>query len=134
MARSRIPGMDLSGPFFQSDPAKTFRRNIRDFMDEVVEVGAEDVRVQLRAGQGSRAAISATGERVADYVVGRTSNLSGKRWAVTGVVSVRPVGLSRRGAISVMAAAARVEAQTHAFRRTTSRLRKAKTDLLKGLT
>jgi len=134
MARSRIPGVDLSGPFFQSDPAKTFRRNIRDFMDEVVEVGAEDVRVQLRSGQAGRAAISATGGRVADYVVGRTSNLSGKRWAVTGVVSVRPVGLSRRGAISVMAAAARVEAQTHAFRRTTSRLRKAKTDLLKGLT
>ncbi len=133
MAR-KIPGMDLSGPFFTRDPAKTFRQNIRDFMDEVADVGADDVRAQLRAGEDRRAPIHGVSpSRVSAYVQGRTSSLRGKRWAVTAVVSVRPVG-SRRQAISIMAAASRVEAQTHAFRRTASRLRKARTDLLKGLT
>jgi hypothetical protein len=124
--------VDLSGPFFRSDPAKTFRKNIRDFMDEIAKTGEADVVAQMRAGQGGRAEIRGGG-RVADYVRGRTSSISGKRWAVTAVVSVRPTG-DRKRAIAIMAAASEIEAREHIFRRTTSRLRKAKTNLLKGLT
>lgn len=126
--------MDMTGPFFDHDPAKTFRRNVRDFMDEVAAIGEAEVKAQLRSGEGSRRPIrGVTPARVSGHVVGRTSSLSGKRWAVTAVVSPRPTG-SRKQAIAVMAAAAEIEKREHVFRRATARLRKAKTNLLKGLT
>ena len=133
MAR-KVAGIDMSGPFFTADPAKTFRRNIRDFMDEVVALGEADVEARLRSGEGSRASISGGNGRVSAYVVGRTRSLRGKRWAVTGVVSVNPQGKARRHAIAIMAAASEVEAQTGAFKKVTASLRRAKTNLLKGLT
>jgi len=128
----------FDGPFFTGDPAKTFRQNIRAFMDVVAAEGEADVKAQLAVGEGSRAYIRALpAQRVSDYVRGRTSALSGRRWAVTAVVSVNNSGLSRGQGISLMAAASRVEGQTGAFRRTASRLRRlarrAEAVLLKGI-
>jgi hypothetical protein len=131
MAR-RLKGVDLSGPFFRKDPVKTWRANVRDFMDEVAAIGEAEVKAQLQSGQGDRRPLR-YGGRVSDHIVGRTRSLAGRRWAVTAVVSPRPRG-SRREAISLMAAAAEIEAREHVFRRATSRIRRAKTNLLKGLT
>jgi hypothetical protein len=116
----------MDGPFFRKDPAKTFRQNVRVMMDAVAAEGEADVKAQLAQGAGSRAPISAIGDRVADHAVGRTSAISGKRWAVTAVVSVNNAGWSRAQGISLMAAASRVEGTTHAFRRTTGRLKRAR--------
>lgn len=133
MARRRITGVDLSGPFFQRDPVKTWRENVKDFMDEVAKVGEADVGAQLRASQGNRAQLS-IGGRVSHYVVGRTKSLSGKRWATTAVVSVRPASIGSRKAIAVMAAAAEIEKRERVFARAASHVRRAKANLLKGLT
>lgn len=140
VGRSRvITTIDLSGPFFQRDPVKTFRANVREMMDAVAAEGEADAKAQLRAGEGSRAPISAgvSPARVSGHVRGRTRALSGRRWAVTAVVSINNRGLSRRQGIALMAAAARVESQTHAFRRTTSRIRRSRAvnqaELFKGL-
>lgn len=132
--------IDLKGPFFQKDPRKTFRQNARVLMDALAREGQEDVRVQMRQGQAGRAPISADVRpaRVADHVVGRTTSLKGRRWALTAVVSVQNSGLSESKAIALMAAASRVEAKTHAFRRTTGRIKRSRkintAELMKGLT
>jgi hypothetical protein len=138
MARKPLAtSIDMSGPFFRSNPVKTWRENVKDFMDEIAEEGQEDVQTQLRAGEGDRLPISAgvAPARVSGHVVGRTQNLSGKRWGTTAVVSVNNRGLTRKQGIALMAAAARLEARLHVFRRTATRLRKAgkSVDLLKGL-
>lgn len=129
--------IDKTGPFFRNDPAKTFRQNIRVMMDAVEREGASDVRAQLRAGEGGRAPISHNMGRVSGHVVGRTHSLAGKRWAVTAVVSVNNSGFSRTQGIALMAAASRVEGQTHAFRKTAGRVRRMRAmntdELLKGI-
>lgn len=127
-----------TGPFFEKDPRKTFRQNVRTMMDAVAREGEDDVVAQMKAGDESRAPIAVGGGRVSGHVVGRTHSLSGRRWAVTAVVSVNAAGHSKVVAQSQMAAASRVEKVTRAFRRTTGRLRKARAinvaELLKGLT
>lgn len=130
--------IDLSGPLFAKDPAKTFRQNVRDLMDAVVEQGERDVVAQLRAGEAARRPMRGISpDRVSGHVRGRTSNLAGRRWAVSGVVSVNNRGFSPKQGITLMAAAARLEQKTHAFRKTTARLRRARgvnlDELLKGL-
>lgn len=138
MARKAITTtIDLSGPFFRNDPGKTFRQNVRLLMERIAEEGEADVTAQLRAGESSRAPIRRLGDRVSDHVIGRTRSLTGKRWAVSAVVSVNNSGLSQAQGISLMAAAASVEQRTRACRRTTSRLRRARAvnraELLKGI-
>jgi len=128
----------FDGPFFTGDPAKTFRQNIRALMDVVAAEGEADVKAQMAVGASGRAPIRALpAQRVSDYVRGRTVSLTGKRWAVTAVVSVNNSGFSKREGISLMAAASRVEGQTGAFKRTTARLRRvakqAEAVLLKGI-
>jgi hypothetical protein len=134
MAR-RLKGVDMTGPFFQRDPVKTWRENVKDFMDEVAALGEAEVKAQLKSGEGRRAPIhGVTPARVSAYVVGRTKSLTGKRWGVTAVVSVRPFTMGRKEAISIMAAAAEIEKREHVFRTATARIKRAKTNLLKGLT
>jgi hypothetical protein len=132
-----VTTIDMSGPFFTKDPKKTFRQNVRDMMDQLAEAGESDVKAQLQAGAGSRAVIShgVSPDRVSEHVVGRTKSISMKRWALTAVVSVNNIGLSRQGGIALMAAASRLESQTHAFRKTAARARKVSkmNDLTKGL-
>jgi hypothetical protein len=130
--------IDMTGPFFRTDPARTFRQNVRVMMDAIASEAAADVIAQQQQTEGGRAPIRGVQPaRVSAHVVGRTSSLAGRRWAVTAKVSVLPRGLSRKQAIALAAAASRVEGETHAFRRTTSRMRRAKAinqaELLKGL-
>lgn len=139
MARTKITtSIDLSGPFFQRDPAKTFRQNVRRLMDAVAAEGEADVKAQLQQGEGSRApmrGISPT--RVSAHVIGRTRSMTGKRWAVTAVVSVNNSGFSKRQGTTLMAAASLLEGRSRVFRRTAARLRKARAvnqaELLKGI-
>lgn len=139
MARTKIAQtITLDGPFFTKDPAKTFRQNVRVLMDAIAAEGEEDVRAQLRQGQGSRAPIFALNDRVSDHAIGRTRSLTGRRWAVSAVISVNNSGFTKKEGTSLMAAASSVEQRTRAFKRTTSRLRRAKAinsaELLRGLT
>jgi hypothetical protein len=109
-------------------------------MAAVAAEGEADAKAQMASGQGGRYRIQAAGVtpgRVSGHVVGRVQSLTGKPWAVTAVVSVNNRGYSKKQGTSLMAAAATVEAETHAFRTTKSRLRKARAvnqaELLKGI-
>lgn len=126
------------GPFFRRDPAKTFRQNVRTLMDAVVAEGERDIRAQLRAGEATRKPMRGISpERVSEHVKGRTSNLAGRRWAVSGIVSVNNRGFTPKQGITLMAAASRLEQRTHAFRRTTTRIRRTRAanldELLAGI-
>ena len=129
--------ISLSGPFFERDPRKTFRQNARVMMQRIEEEGEGDVRQQMEAGESGRAEISHDMGRVSQHVVGRVVSLTGKPWQVTAVISVNNSGFSPAEGIALMAAASRVESETHAFRRTTNRLRRARAvnaaELLKGI-
>jgi hypothetical protein len=135
--RPAVTTIDLSGPFFKSDPVKTFRQNVRVLMDAVAAEGEQDVKAQLRAGNSGRAAIRRIGDHTSDHVIGRTRSLAGKRWALTAVVSVNNSGLSRAQGISLMAAASSVEGRVHAFRKTKNRIGRTRktnlSELLKGI-
>ena len=114
-------------------------KNIKVLMDALSEEGEADVKVQLQAGEGNRAPIArrVQPERVSGHVIGRTESLRGRNWEVTAVVSVQNQGFSKAQGTALMAAASRVEGQTHAFRKTTNRLRRARkinaAELLKGI-
>ena len=128
--------IDLSGPFFTGDPAKKFQQNVMDLMDVIAEQGEADVAGQMRASQAGRKPMRGMNPpRVSGWVIGRTRALAGKRWRQTAVVSVNNRGLSREDGVRLMAAAAQVERQTGAFRRTAARFRKVRkhVDLLKGI-
>ena len=129
--------IDVSGPFFHADIRKTFRQNARTLMEAIAREGEADVRAQLQAGSGARQPIRQIGDRVSDHVHGRAAALRGKAWSLHAVVSVNNSGFSARQGISLMAAAAQVERGTGAFRRTASRLRRARAvnnaELAKGL-
>lgn len=124
MARRQL-AVTYEGPFFSHQPGRTFRQNIRAFMDRVAEVGEADVKSRLTG--------SAEAESTAPHVVGRTRALSGRRWACTARVSVSTVSLDRAQAIRRQAIAAGrhtavtrtgrnigttqgAEGRTHAFR------------------
>jgi hypothetical protein len=114
----------MSGPFFRSDPAKTFRENVRVMMDAIAAEGEKDVQAQLAAGEGGRAPVSLWGDtRTRAHVAGRTKSLAGKRWAVTAVVELRMPGKPPRPkAVSLRAAMAQIEGTSHPFRKTKNRI------------
>jgi hypothetical protein len=131
-----VTSIDLTGPFFVHDPAKTFRQNIRLLMDVLAAEGEADVKTQMRSGEGGRRPMRGIiPERVSGHVVGRTSSLRGRRWAVTAVVSVNNSRLSPAQGKTLMAAASVLEGRHGYFRRTAGRLRKARknVELLKGI-
>ena len=109
-----------SGPAFERDPARTFRQNVRDMMDEIAEWGEADVQRRIAAigPLGIR-----TGRTRSRYV-GRTHALIGKRWAVTAVVSPSTEGLGRSEAIGVMAAASAIEGRHRVIRASARALRR----------
>jgi hypothetical protein len=146
MARRELQ-ITLEGPFFQRPPGRTFRENIRTFMDRVAEVAQAEV--QQRLGTGGR-----EGASTRPHVVGRTRSLSGRRWACTARVSVSTRGLDRAAAIRRQAIAAGrhtavtaggrnigttlgAEGRTHAFRDSKTAVLRAARDnadlLLEGL-
>lgn len=127
--------VSASGAFFQRDPVRTFRANLRDAMAEMAESGEADVKARMQQGEGSRQPMRGiTPVRVSGHVVGRVRSLAGKPWAATAVVSINNRGLTPRQGITLMAAGSRIEAQSHPFRRAASGVRKwVRTDLAKGL-
>jgi hypothetical protein len=133
-----VTTIELSGPFFRRDPRKTFRQNVREMMAAVAVEAEQDVRAKMRAGEASRRPMRGIApNRVSRWVVGRVRSRAGRKWEVTAVVSVNNSGLTKRQGITLMAAAARVEMRTKAFRRMTARMRRARAinqaELLKGL-
>jgi len=131
--------VDFKGPFFKRDPVKTYRANQRDLMDKLAAEGERDVKLQMQAGQAQRYPLGGgiRPGRVSGHVVGRTSNLAGKRWQATAYVTVRNQGFTAKQGIKLMAAASWLETSIHPFRRTIGRMRRARAlitaDLLKGL-
>jgi len=127
--------VELSGPFFQRDPARTMGENIQAMLEGLAEEGEGLVRTVLTAGESSRAPIARIpSDRVSEHVVGRVHSLSGKHWTSTAIISVNNSGFSRSQGISLMAAAAGLEARLHAFRRTATALRRARSVLTANLT
>lgn len=130
--------IQLTGPFFEKDPRKTFRQNVRTMLEAIVAEGEPDVIQQMVSGQSGRSLLARLGDRASDHVIGRTHSLSGKRWALTAVISINNKSLSAAGGKSLMAGAANVERETHAFRRTANRLKRSRAvnlaELTKGLT
>lgn len=139
--------ISYSGPFFEHDPAKTFLDNVELMMEGIAREGESDVRAQLRAGEGSRKPIKGLG-RLSDNVHGRVrGNVPWHRWVA---ISPFDSAHTKDEAIALYAAAGGrhtpgasrgttegVENQTHAFRRTATRLRRAKLkqieELLRGI-
>jgi hypothetical protein len=118
-----VTTIKMGGPFFRKDPAKTFRQNVRVMMDAIAAEGEKDVKAQLEAGNARRLPIARLGDaHVSDHVVGRTKSLTGRRWAVTALVSANRPGLSRAQSISLRAAASSLETRGHAFRKTKNRI------------
>ena len=131
--------IDTKGPFFRSDPARTFRQNVRTMMRAVADEGEADVKAQLKAGESSRYPLGGGIKpgRVSGHVVGRVASLSGKPWAVSAAVSVNNSGFSAKQGIKLMAAASYLESNIHAFRKTKNRVGRSRkvneAELLKGL-
>jgi hypothetical protein len=73
--------VEYSGPLFKNDVRKTFRQNARDLVSAIAEDGEGLVKAELTVGNGRL-----TG-RYADAVQGRIRSLSGKKWALTAVVT-----------------------------------------------
>ena len=136
MAASFKTSLKKDGAFFDHDPAKTFRENAHELMTAVAREGAADVRGQLRVGNADRAPIRKLGDHVSDHVTGELRRSpSGPMYSA--VVFVENRGYDRQKAVSLMAAASRVEGRVHAFRKTKgriSRVRGVNMDaLLKGI-
>lgn len=134
--------IELSGPFFQRDPGRTFGGNVRLLMDRIAEEGERDLKSRLaqvprRHGTGD----------TARRIVGRTRSLSGRRWAATTVIGIpKPEAATaysdarkspRQEAISSYAALARIEKLAHPVRDLVRDLRKVAEanadELLKGI-
>jgi hypothetical protein len=125
--------ISLKGPFFSKDPAKTFGRNLADLAERMAEEAAKDY--VARTAGGNRAPVSRIGGRVSDRVVHFSKNVGlGK---TQSVATLARRGLSGDDAIALDAAGAEVEKQTHAWRKTTNRMRRAsainRAELLKGI-
>jgi hypothetical protein len=113
--------LDLSGPFFQRDPGKTVRGNIRRMMEGLAEEGQAAVRDQISSHVYKRS----TGW-TRDHAIGRTQAYSGKQWFLHAVISANTDGMSRDDAIRTKAAASSVERRFHPFRRVATAMRSAK--------
>jgi hypothetical protein len=143
VARPRLyTTIDTSGPFFTKNPGKTFRANARSMLRQMALQGEADIRQQLAAGDAARQPISNKVQpaHVSGHVRAGIPFTADK--AKTGRIQVNVYvpnqGFTAKQGKALMAAYSRVEAETHAFRRTTQRLRRSKkvnaAELLKGLT
>ena len=121
--------LDLTGPFFERDPGKTVRGNIRKMMQGLADEGEKAVREQIESHTYPRG----TGW-TRDHAVGRVESLSGKSWFLTAVISANTNQMSPEDAIRTKAAAASVERRYHPFRRGASALRRSKAVLNANLT
>jgi hypothetical protein len=123
--------IDLSGPFFQKDPAKTFQENVRIMLEALAKEGEADVRAQVPSRTGATAA----------GIIGRIVALNGKQWHTTAIISQRREfpwhnkgerGYSGRG--EAIYRGGKLEAKVHMFRRTASRIRSSRAVQMAELT
>jgi hypothetical protein len=117
--------VELSGPFFQRDPKRTVRANIRRMLEGLA---AEGERLVQSAFAGS--IVSGKSQR---GVRGRVQSLSGKPWALTAVVSQTDVKPWPGGG-SKQYRGGKLEAQRHMFRRTAAAMRRSRAVLSANLT
>ena len=138
MASKYGPSISYSGPFFSRDVKKTFRANARDLVTAIAEDGERMVKDNLTPGHGR------VSGRYADAVEGRAKSLSGKKWALTAVVtSTRHLEMPNfRGYGTFLESGKRGKVQTTfpglwVYKRVASLLRRrskaARADLTKGL-
>lgn len=121
----------LSGPFFENQPSKTFRQNVRAMLDALAEEAEKDIRSQISGKAGSMPAYTGA---TYDRVIGRTSSLTGRRWALSAVVSVNTDGMDRVRAIRHKASGASIERRWHPFRRTATAMRASRAVISANLT
>lgn len=76
--------VELTGPFFQVDPRKTFRANAKVLLTAIAQEGEKEVKARSPYYTGSKGDPTS---HIRDDIVGRTKSLSGKPWALTAVVS-----------------------------------------------
>lgn len=119
----------LEGPFFDRDPRKTLRRNMRELMAAVAKEAAISIRTDIRG----RPMPYSTGHTVGN-IVGRTKSVTGKPWQVSAVISANTQDMSRKEAIRTKAAAASIERRWRPFRRTASAIRRSRAVLSANLT
>lgn len=122
---------DFGGPFFTRDPKLTIRSNIRSMMDALAAEAEKDVQGQIAGKAGSMPHYTGW---TRNHVVGRTSSLGGKRWAVSAVVSANTSGMGARDAIRTLAAAASIERRWRPFARTASAMRRSRAAINANLT
>lgn len=130
-SRTPLAGIDFDGPFFERDPGKTVRGNIRDMMDALASEGEGAVRRDIASHAGEMPRYSGWTH---DHVIGRTESYSGKRWGLTMVVSANTEGMDRGDAIRTKAAAATIEKRWRPFRRLTNQMRRSRSVLAANLT
>lgn len=126
--------IDLSGPFFQKDPALTLRGNIQRMMAALAEEGEKSARDAFGQSESSRQPISLLGDRVSAHVKGRVVSLAGKQWRASAVVSINNSGFAASQGVSLMAAASSVERRTHVMRNLSRSIRTARAILAANLT
>src|SRR4051812_37120929 len=107
--------VDLTGPFFQGDPGKTFLQNVEKMMQALAVEGAAAAKHNFLEGSATRALVRMTDDRVADHVIGRTTAISGKQWMTAAVVQVSREGLDAAGSRSLFAAASTIARKTKAI-------------------
>jgi len=131
----RITNITYSGPFFHKDPAKTLQQNIETMLDAVGREGEQDVKAQIA---GHRSEMPAYTGWTYDSVRGAMRSLSGKPWRRTVAIQAQTGSMNDANAIRTKAAASTIEGRWHPFRKTLSRLRRARAinraELTKGLT
>lgn len=141
MARTPLyTTIDSSGPFFTSNPGKTFRANARSMMRALAIEAQVDIAQQLRAGDPGRQEISILGGHVSSRVTAGVPFTPAKAQSgrIFVNVYVPNFNLSKKEGQALMAAYSRVARSTGAFKRTAGRIRKAKAinvaELLRGIT
>lgn len=115
--------VDLSGPFFQRDPGKTLYANIGRMLEGLAEEGERLVqsRYPVFSGDGKAG------------VRGRVRSLTGKKWAVTAVISQTHVYPWPSGGAKQYRGG-KTEARHHMFRDTARALRRSRAVLSANLT
>lgn len=124
----------FSGPFFTSDPTKTFRGNARSMLRQIALEGERIIAAELRSGEVGRSPIHArtvSPVRVSGHVTAGipftpVGGKAARRGNINVNVYVPNFGYTPKEARSLMAAYSRVEAETHAFRRTANALRRSR--------
>lgn len=123
----------LAGPFFEKDPTKTFRQNLRDMMDALAKEAEKDVRAQITSAH--------VNPNVKGYTTGTKTS---KRWATSMAVNLLPTGTKAESIQNAAILYGRrkgnhgttvgIEAKSHPFARTARAIRSMRAIMAANLT